>query len=169
MNVRFYVLVIRCLLAVLLVCWLLIADVPHIWCTRKATLLQWAMQFMKHFAWGVDVISFCSLLISPLLYYVSDVRPEHDRTVFNHPLPFVATQSWEVATIGGLCEAVVPLEEGHKVHSRRSATSGPRTEVHFMHAYLHNTRMYTRVLIRVRKYISFPPTPSGRNNFFKIL
>ena len=103
---------------------LLIADVPHIWCTRKATLLQWAMQFMKHFAWGVDVISFCSLLISPLLYYVSDVRPERDRTIFNHQPPFVASQSWKVATIGGLWEAILSMQEGHKIHSRRSDTSG---------------------------------------------
>jgi hypothetical protein len=72
------------------------------------TLLQiHLMQFISHFAWGAEVISFGSLLICPLLCYVSDVWPEHNHTIFNHPPPFVASQARILGTISRWRQSVI--------------------------------------------------------------
>jgi hypothetical protein len=83
------------------------------------------MQFVSFYAWGEKIIFLCSLLIRPLLYYVFDVRPEHNHTIFNHPLPFVASQSTIVGTISRWRQYVM---------ARRAQVSVARVEREVKHA-----------------------------------
>jgi hypothetical protein len=124
------------------------AGLPHILRTWNFTLLQWTMQFMKYFAWGANVIAFCSLLIRPLLRYVVDVRPERNHTIFNHPPPFVASQSREVGTISRSCDAIASLQEGHKIRSQPLGGSG-------LTAHTRGARLYAYWFVCVNAFF-FP-------------